>query len=353
MLLRTSNHSSRRIGRVIATAAAAAAVTLLAACSSGTTTAETEAPSEGAIVFVHDQQAGDGAVTDSTIAGVEQVAEENGWTSQAIYVADAANYESTLRNVAQTSPTVIVTEFYRITDATNVIAAEFPDIKFLHLYADPEEPAIPNLLTVSYDVYQASYLLGAASAAFSETGKIGMVLGDTQPLLAADYNAYLAGAQSVNPDIEVSYGVVGNFDDATKAQEVAEQLYASGVDIIMANSGGADSGVIAAAKAGEGRFLTTTSGGWFFTEAPESTVAVGGLEFKDSVIESLPVLMASDFAGGHFATGIGPTLKVTLAEASPTEAVSARFDAAVAAVADLEAGVTDGSIEVPFVTDMP
>jgi basic membrane protein A and related proteins len=341
---------SRRLRAAFAAIVAAGALVALAACSGTTADAgSTDSASGGSIVLVHDQQAGDGAVIDSQIAGIEQYASENGWTSQAVYVADSANYESTLRNVADTGPTVIVTSFYRITDAFNTVAEAYPDIKFLHLYADAEEPPIANLLTVSYDSYKLMYVSGILAANFSESKKIGMVLGDTQPLIAADYNAFVAGAKSVDPSIQVSYGVVGNYDDATKAQEVAEQLFASGVDVIQTDAGGADAGTISASQAAPGRFIIA-SGLSILDSAPEQTIAVSGLEFKDSVLQTVPMVLESGFSGGHLATGVGEALKLTFPDQAPTTDSATRWEAAKAAVDAALPDIESGATEVPFET---
>lgn len=340
---------SQRLKRGVAGVLAGVVIVALPACSSDdSATDDGSAGDGGSIIFIHDQQAGDGAVTDSTIAGVEAFADDQGWESSAIYVADSANYESTLRNAADTDPDIIVTEFYRITDATNAVAQEYSDIKFLHLYADPEEPAIENLLTVGYDTYKLMYVSGILAANFSSSGKVGMVMGDTQPLIAADYNAFKAGAEAAVPDIEVSYGVVGNYDDAAKAQEVAEQLYGTGVDVIQTNAGGADAGTIAAANAGQDRYIVASSLS-ALDDAAAVTIAVSGLEFSESVLETAPLLLEADFTGGHFATGVGEALKLTYPDAAPNADVADAYEAALAAVEEALPDIESGATEVPLV----
>ncbi|MDQ1130317.1 BMP family ABC transporter substrate-binding protein [Microbacterium sp. SORGH_AS_0888] len=335
--------AQRGVALLLVTVAALA----LAACSSGGADPGATG-SGGSVIFVHDQQAGDGSVTDSTIAGVKAFATQQGWTSSDVYVADSANYESTLRNAADAGPKMIVTEFYRITDATNAVAKEYPDIKFLHLYADEVKPPISNLLTVGYDTYKLMYVSGILAATFSSTGKVGMVMGDTQPLIAADYNAFKAGAQAAAPGIQVSYGVVGNYDDAAKAQEVAEQLYGTGVDVIQTDAGGADAGTIAAAQAAPGRYIVASSLS-ALTDAAAVTLAVSGLEFSDSVLETAPMLLASDFSGGHYATGVGDALKLTYPKSAPNTGISAAYDKALAAVNAALPDIKSGATEVPFV----
>jgi len=60
--------------------------------------------------------------------------------------------------------------------------------------------------------------------------------------------AYREGARAAVPDCEVDFRVVGNWYDATKGAELARAMYNAGVDVIMPIAGGANQGVIAAAR---------------------------------------------------------------------------------------------------------
>ena len=56
------------------------------------------------------------------------------------------------------------------------------------------------------------------------------------------------GLHTVNPDIHLDFRVLGNLYDAGKAGELAADLYADGVDVILTIAGAANQGVVAAAK---------------------------------------------------------------------------------------------------------
>ncbi|MFH5848934.1 BMP family ABC transporter substrate-binding protein, partial [Clostridium perfringens] len=83
--------------------------------------------------------------------------------------------------------------------------------------------------------------------------------------------AFLEGARAVDPAFEVDFRVVGNWYDASKGAELARAMKAAGVDVIMPIAGGANQGVIAAAK--EGGFYVA----WFddngYAKAPGYVVS--------------------------------------------------------------------------------
>ena len=104
--------------------------------------------------------------------------------------------------------------------------------------ADPIEPAMPNVVTTSYDYYLGCYLSGVFAGHISKSGKIGYIGGISIPPQNADYNALKSGAQSVNPNTTVTGAFAGSFQDPAKGQEIAAQMYGDGIDYIQTDSGG-------------------------------------------------------------------------------------------------------------------
>jgi simple sugar transport system substrate-binding protein len=79
--------------------------------------------------------------------------------------------------------------------------------------------------------------------------KIGLIAGQEYPaMLNIILPAYLEGAKAVDPAFEVDFRVVGNWYDAAKGAELARAMKASGVDVIMPICGGANQGVLSAAR---------------------------------------------------------------------------------------------------------
>ena len=343
----------RRLAAGLSALAAAAMVLAAAGCTSGGP--PTASGDEGSIVLVHTQAAGDGSVIDSQLAGLKSVGEELGYETSSVYADDPATFQSTLQNIVDTEPTVVISAFPPITDALIATAEANPDVKFIHLYADPLEPALDNLLTVSYDYYAVMYLSGVYAATITDTGKIGWIGGDTQPLALADYNAFAAGAASVAPEVEVLYGFVGSYEDTAKAQEVANQLFNAGVDVLQTDAGGADSGVLASAQQAPGRYVL--SGGVIaFETAPDVTLAAAVADYAASVQETVPMVLDAGFSGGDLVTSIGEVIKLVFnpePPADPDSAVLGQLDAGEEAVATTTQSVAEGSETIPFDTKAP
>ncbi|MBR9765832.1 MAG: BMP family ABC transporter substrate-binding protein, partial [Rhodobacteraceae bacterium] len=144
---------------------------------------------------------------------LNELAEETGMTARAIYAQDPATYETIFRTLGDAGATVIVTTFAEVGEPVKALAPLYPETRWIELYADPVEPALPNVATVSYDYHLGCYLAGVFGALISESGTIGYVGGASLPTLNADLNALRAGALSVDPDITVLSAFAGSFQD--------------------------------------------------------------------------------------------------------------------------------------------
>ncbi len=79
--------------------------------------------------------------------------------------------------------------------------------------------------------------------------KIGIIAGQEFPAMTQMIvPGYRKGAAAADPRIKVDYRVLGNWYDANKARELAKSMIDSGVDVILTICGGANQGVITAAK---------------------------------------------------------------------------------------------------------
>jgi len=132
-------------------------------------------------------------------------------------------------------------------------AADHPDTTFVFLdYAEP--PQIPNGVSVRYAQEEGSYLVGAAAALESTTGRIGYIGANSSPFLIEQFRAgFEQGAKAVRPDIEVVSSLIepgpdSGYEDPGRARDLAEWMYtAEDVDVIFTAAGGSGQGVIEAA----------------------------------------------------------------------------------------------------------
>lgn len=83
---------------------------------------------------------------------------------------------------------------------------------------------------------EARYLAGMVAGSMTESNKLGYVGAMPYTEVMIGINAYTLGAQSVNPDAEVSVVYIGSWGDPEKELAAAEQLLAEGCDIITQHS---------------------------------------------------------------------------------------------------------------------
>jgi basic membrane protein A len=105
-----------------------------------------------------------------------------------------------------------------------------------------------NLASYTCWAHEPMYLEGIIGAMLTETDKIGYLGGFPYPLPVCMSNGYIQGAQSVNPDIEITISYAGTWIDIAKGYEIGESQIESGVDFITMSCDGVGLGYIQAAK---------------------------------------------------------------------------------------------------------
>ncbi|AGT43554.1 BMP family ABC transporter substrate-binding protein [Treponema pedis] len=135
------------------------------------------------------------------------------------------------------------------------VSKQFPNQKFLLLDAYSE--GNPMITTFRYNQREQAYIAGYISALVSLSNmkyanaekKLGLIAGQEYPaMLNTILPAFLEGARAADNDFTVDFRIVGNWYDAAKGAELARAMYEDGADVIMPISGGANQGVLAAAK---------------------------------------------------------------------------------------------------------
>jgi len=310
----------------------------------------------GLVALVHTQAAGDNGPVDAMIAKLKQLSTEQGFTYRAVYAQDPATYETVFRTLGDAGASIIVSTFNEVAEPFKALAPSYPNTKWIQLFADPFEPAIPNVVTVSYDYYLGCYLSGVFAAKMSKTGKIGFIGGVSIPPLNADFNALKAGVHSVNPNATVTAAFAGSFQDPAKGQEIATQMFNDGIDYIQTDAAATDGGIIAAANEKEGRMVSCLSPAQFVL-GPKSVISIVGLDYGVSLYNEVSKALGADWKGGtHEHTGLGTDVinfipSPLFAEQGPAE-LTTKAKEALKDVDKVRAGILDGSIKVEFKTTL-
>jgi basic membrane protein A len=218
-------------------------------------------PQEGAadatkVVYLINGALGDNAFYDSGQAGIDAIAAQFGVETRTIECNfDAGKYQPALQAAVDFADVIFVIS-YGFEDQLKEIADQHPDKIFVNLDTVVENPQ-DTITSVDFIEEESAYLAGlVAGLATLETSienmnpekTIGVVGGDTDPVVSAFVYAYQLGAQSVDPDIQMlTRSLGGAWDDSAKGKQAALQLYDQGADIVFQVAAAAGIGVLQAA----------------------------------------------------------------------------------------------------------
>nr|WP_244542869.1 BMP family protein [Devosia crocina] len=142
------------------------------------------------------------------------------------------DYERVMREYAEQGVELIIGEAFGVEQPARAVASEYPEVSFLMGSSLP--PAEPNFATFDNFIHEPSYLTGIVAGMKTETNMIGMVGGYAIPEVNRLMNAFMAGAQSVNPDVRFSVSFINSWYDPPKAKEAAFAMVDAGADILYA-----------------------------------------------------------------------------------------------------------------------
>jgi basic membrane protein A len=163
----------------------------------------------------------------------------------------AADREVLLEEVASASYGQIFVIGSAWAYAVAEVAPRYPETWFAVL--DDGTVDAPNVIGITFNEEQGSFLAGAAAALTSTTGRIGFI-GEVKSPLLQEYEAgFAAGARAVNPRVKVQVKYLSRQTDGTgpgnpaKARKAALRMYDAGADVVYAAAAESGIGVIQAA----------------------------------------------------------------------------------------------------------
>jgi len=158
-------------------------------------------------------------------------------------VAEGADAERVIRDLARQGHKLIFTPSFGYMDATLKVAREFPDVKFESITGFK---TAPNVATANARYYEGRYLAGVAAAMVTDSEVAGYVAGFPIPEVLQGINAFVLGMRSVNPDMTLRVIFTNTWFDPPKEREAAMTLFNQGSDIVTFHTG--STAVMAAAQ---------------------------------------------------------------------------------------------------------
>lgn len=292
---------------------------------------------------------GDQSFNDAAYAGLTQAQDELGVEIQDLEPsAGGEDREELLRTLADDGYDMIVGVGFAFAEAMGKVTADYPETTFA--IVDDASVEAPNLTSLVFAEEQGSFLVGAAAALTSTTGKLGFIGGVEVDLIKKFEAGFVAGATEINPDATVDVKYISQppdfsgFNDPAKGKEIALGQYSGGADVIYHAAGGSGGGLFEAALETGDVWAIGVDSDQYLTagEAVQGRILTSMLKRVDvAVFEAIKSFVEGDLEAGARVfdlsnDGVGYSTSGDFLSAD----IIAQLD-------ELKTKIVDGEIEVP------
>ena len=291
---------------------------------------------------------GDQSFNDSAARGLDKAKEDFGVQTKDLTPSGGGeNRAELLSLLADEGYPLVFAVGFAFAEDLGPVAEQYPDTTFAIIDGFVEAD---NVASISFAENEGAFLMGAAAALKSTTGKVGFIGGVEVPLIKKFQAGFEAGAKQVEPDIEIDVkyitpaGDFTGFNDPAKAKVIAGAMYSGGADVIFHAAGASGIGLFdAAVEAGDGMWAIGVDSDQYLTASPEQQEHI-----LTSMIKSVDVAVYDNieaFVDGSFETG---PQTFDLASGGIAYATSGGFiDDITDQLDELQQQIVDGEIEVP------
>lgn len=373
---------ARSGGRILAVVVLAVVLGVAAGCGGGggettapvetTTPAETGAAETGAAAggaTTEEATTGEAAVT-STVQTVGFASPEKpndyGWNQQGYEAAQAAadsvgaelvaqtgigyeNVEPVLRRLAQEGSNLIIPQASGYNTIAPKVAQQFNVPTLVYDKPDATQPGlVADIETTSQD---GAYLAGVLAAQVTKTGTLGIVVSATDTNWYKQSGGFIAGARSVNPDLQFRFAQVGQagYADAAGGKRVTQSVIAAGADVVFGMGDGASFGMLQAVES-----ATPPAGAdkVYFIDVigNKEAIAKNGVylssviwDFTQVFEQAITDIDAGTFGQQGYTLGVDNGISLLQTDKAP--------DSAWQKVDEARQGILSGEIEVPLTPD--
>lgn len=195
-----------------------------------------------------------GSVTDADynalgFLALESLREEMGATvahSENVAVPDV---ERVIREYVAEGFEVVWTHGGQFFEATSNLAVESPEVTFIAEFDAPPEDPPPNLWVIDRNFHVGFYPIGALAGMVTRTGRVGYVGGLSLPFSYAEVHAMEQASSDLGLDVRIQPVWTGDFNDPAAGRQLAGQLLAQNVDVVVGSLNLGMVGVFEAVKA--------------------------------------------------------------------------------------------------------
>jgi simple sugar transport system substrate-binding protein len=144
-------------------------------------------------------------------------------------VAEGADAERVIRDLAATDHGLIFATSFGYMEPTLKVARDFPDVAFEH--ASGYRTAA-NVATYNARFYEGRYLGGVVAGRATRSNVLGYVAAFPIPEVLQGINAFTLGARSVNPQAQVRVIWTSSWFDPGRERDAAVTLAGQGADVL-------------------------------------------------------------------------------------------------------------------------
>ncbi|MDL2293148.1 BMP family ABC transporter substrate-binding protein [Ruminococcaceae bacterium OttesenSCG-928-D13] len=291
----------------------------------------------------------DESFNQSAWTGMEQLASELGVNTSFIESTKDADYAPNLEKALDASNDIIWGIGFMMKDAVAETAEANPDQLYALVDEYWEDGDLPNAIGVMFMAEQSSFLAGYAAGLKTETDHVGLVLGMESPVMDRFTNGWNAGvlyaANERGVDIRNDYVVAETFGDPAIGKAMAQKMYTDGADIVYSVAGYTGTGCIEAAKELDKWVIGVDMDQNKL--APDNVIASGLKNVGVGVYEVTKRVMNGEALGGT-------TVWLGISEGGAGLATTGGHlgSEIEGKVADVQALIADGTIEVPYTAEM-
>ena len=189
----------------------------------------------------------DESFNQSAWEGLQQAQKDFGIEIKVIESKQASEYLQNMESLLDEDVDMVIGVGYTMKEDIQKQAENYPDKQFVLI--DETYDTIPeNVTPILFKENEAAYLTGLIAGKMTKTNNVGFIGGIQTPVISRFEYGYKAGVKEASEKSNVNVQYAGTFSDAAKGKSIANQMYGSGSDIILAAAGGTGLGAIESAK---------------------------------------------------------------------------------------------------------
>src|SRR3972149_3744004 len=332
-----------------ATTAPVTAPTSASTTAPATEPPEVSAPPMKVLLITGVGGLGDQGFNDAGNLGATRAVDELGITLDVVEPTESAEFEPQYRAAASSGEYVLIVGLgFEQAQPANLVAKEFPDQGIALIDSASEQPNVQGVL---FREEENAFLAGIVAAYLTQQTDLpginpdkvlGIVLGIDVPHVRRYAISYEAGARTIDAEMSVVVGVVGDFSDHAKAKGLSLAQIEQGADIVYQVAGGAGLGGFNAAEEkgvyaiGEGLKQNRLH--------PTFIVASTYKRMDNAVFNAIKTAVEGSFEGGNFVYGFSEGYLVVDLDGSEVP-LSAEGQAALQ---EYQGKLAGGEITAPF-----